>query len=94
MTASLTRRLTPREREVVELIGKHHTRKQVRLALGLEETMVRKHLTSIAKKAGIDRTLNIESQIAAVAEHLLTADLTLATCEAPGSVGGNPRRVA
>src|SRR5437016_2188311 len=49
--------LTPREREVLELIGRGFSNKRIALELGLAEKTVKTHVTHVLGKLGVaDRT--------------------------------------
>jgi DNA-binding NarL/FixJ family response regulator len=49
----LTKKLTPRQREVFDLLGKGHSNKQIARLLELEEGTVKQHLAKIFKFLGV-----------------------------------------
>ena len=51
--------LSDREKEVIRLIGQGHKNKKISTQLGISETTVRHHLTSIYKKLGVSDRLEL-----------------------------------
>jgi len=51
--------LTVRERQVLELIMKAHSNREIALKLGIEERTVRAHLARLMRKAGVDNRIKL-----------------------------------
>lgn len=54
-----TPQLTEREAEVLELILKAHSNREIALKLGIEERTVRAHLARLMRKAGVDNRIKL-----------------------------------
>jgi len=52
-------RLTARERQVLELIMKAHSNREIASKLGIEERTVRAHLARLMRKAGVDNRIKL-----------------------------------
>jgi two-component system, NarL family, nitrate/nitrite response regulator NarL len=53
--SAATSRLTPREREIAELLGDGHTNKAIAQQLGIEPTTVKNHVHNILEKLQVSR---------------------------------------
>jgi len=51
--------LTPREREVIALVGEGLRNQQIAQRLALSETTVRRHVTAICRKLGVAERLDL-----------------------------------
>lgn len=60
--------LTPREREIAELIGNGENNKQIARHLLITERTVKAHLTCIFRKVGVDGRLSLALRLSARAE--------------------------
>jgi DNA-binding NarL/FixJ family response regulator len=63
-------RLTPREREIVYLVGGGHSNKEIANELNVGERTVKAHMTAIFRKVGVSDRLRLALF---VAEHLREA---------------------
>ena len=57
-------RLTPREREIAELLGGGHTNKEIAHRLGIEPTTVKNHVHNILVTLGVSRREHVASRLA------------------------------
>jgi DNA-binding NarL/FixJ family response regulator len=57
--ATSSTQLTSREREVMELIMKARSNREISLQLGIEERTVRAHLARLMRKAGVDNRIKL-----------------------------------
>ena len=59
VTAPLSAELTSRERQVMELILKAKSNREIAVQLGIEERTVRAHLARLMRKAGVDNRIKL-----------------------------------
>jgi DNA-binding NarL/FixJ family response regulator len=56
-------KLTSRERQVMELIMKARSNREIALQLGIEERTVRAHLARLMRKAGVDNRIKLSMSV-------------------------------
>ena len=78
-------KLTSRERQVLELIMKARSNREIALQLGIEERTVRAHLARLMRKAGVDNRIKLS---------MSPLGRSLVKSDQPGRVVGVERRRA
>jgi DNA-binding NarL/FixJ family response regulator len=76
-------RLTPRERDVLELVAEGHSNAAVARRLYISETVVGKHIGSVLAKLGLAPTDDINRRVMAVLTFLRAGPPAEATCSVP-----------
>jgi len=63
VSSPLSEELTSRERDVMQLIMKARSNREIALQLGIEERTVRAHLARLMRKAGVDNRIKLSMSV-------------------------------